>query len=109
MTRENLDETTRLTKSFCKKNKKQLGINVSNQDSMISYTIFKNDCGKIVKGTIKNNRFKTTYNLSDEDIYNPLNKYDSIIIRRLIHLTDSLGWCNDLLKSSKSLRQITKN
>ena len=109
MTKENLDENTRLIKFFCKKNKKQLSINISNQDSLIGYSIKKNDCAKIVKTTIKHNNIKTKFDLTDQNNYNPLNKYDSIIIMRLIHLTDSLGWCNDLLKSGKSLRQITKN
>lgn len=91
MTRENLDENTKLVKFFCNKNKKELGINISNPDSLIAYRIYKNDCSKVVKSTIKYNSIRATFNLSDKDIYDPLNKYDSIIIKRLIHLSDSLG------------------
>jgi len=108
VTKEQLDENTKLVKSFCNKNKKELGVNISNQDSLIAYTIFKNDCSKVVKSTIKYNRIRAGFNLSDKDIYYPLNKYDTIIIKRLIHLSDSLGWCNDALKNGKSLMGISK-
>jgi len=102
MTREDLDENTKLVKFFCNKKKEQLTVYISNPDSSLYYMINKDDCEKIHVSITKPD-ISTLFYLSEQNIYTPLKKYDSLIINKLIYFTDSLGWCNDALKNGKSL------
>src|SRR6266498_2829294 len=91
MGRENLENGAHLIKFFCNKNKKQTGINMSSVDGLIGYRVWKNDCNKVEKVIIVKGKNRISFDLSERGDYNPFNHHDSIILFKLIHLTDSLG------------------